>query len=152
MIWSIVACSMHSEFSSVGVSCSTMSDVSNNCGKYVWRWSTLNNGCRDQSYCPLQPCQWCMAHIRAGEGCNRLQRGTPSANVSKLCAYLELLQHSMLIMVLLALSISSVKNIMDLLADVLNVLNEVVIHADFRLDVRWIYQSSYKWYTHINGT
>lgn len=66
--------------------------------------------------------------------------------------HLELLWHSMLIMALPILSIGFVQYIMDLLADVLNALNEVVSHADFRLHASRIYLSSYKWYGHINGT
>ncbi len=46
MIWSVVACSIRSELSFVGVSCSAMSDVSNNGGKYGRRRSTLNTGCK----------------------------------------------------------------------------------------------------------
>ncbi len=41
----------------------------------------------------------------------------------------------MLIMVLLVLSIGFVQYIMDMLADVLNALNEVVSLVDFGLDV-----------------
>jgi hypothetical protein len=43
------ACSMQSGFNSVGVSCSTMSDVSSNGGKYGRRQSTLNTGCKPRN-------------------------------------------------------------------------------------------------------
>jgi hypothetical protein len=49
MIRSVVACSMQSGFNSVGVSCSAMSDVSSNGGKYGRRRSTLNTGCRPRN-------------------------------------------------------------------------------------------------------
>ena len=58
----------------------------------------------------------------------------------------------MLIMALLVLSIGCVQYILDLLADVLNVLNEVISPVGFVLDVIRICLSSYKWYGHINGT
>ena len=58
----------------------------------------------------------------------------------------------MLIMALLVLCIGSVQYIMDLLADVLNALNEVVIPIGFELDVSRIFLSGCKWYVHINGT
>lgn len=43
-IRSVVACSMYSWFNFVGVSCSIMSDVSSNGGKYGRRRSTSNTG------------------------------------------------------------------------------------------------------------
>ena len=46
MVWSVVACSMQSGFNYVAVSCSAMSNVFSNGGKYGWRQSTLNTGCR----------------------------------------------------------------------------------------------------------
>ena len=49
MIRSVVACSMQSGFNSVGVSCSAMSDVSSNGGKYGQRQSTLNTGFRPRN-------------------------------------------------------------------------------------------------------
>ena len=58
----------------------------------------------------------------------------------------------MLIMVLLVISIGYVQYIMDLLADLLNALNEAVNPFNFRLHVTQIYLSGYKWYGHINGT
>ena len=67
-------------------------------------------------------------------------------------AFLELVRHTMLIMALLILSIGSVQYIMDLLADVLNALNEVVGLVGFELDMSQICLSSYKWYNNINGT
>ena len=50
-------------------------------------------------------------------------------------AHLKLVWHPMLIMALLVISIGSVKYIMDLLVDVLNVLNEVVCLVSFELDM-----------------
>jgi len=49
MIQLVVACSIQSGFKSVGVSCSAMSDVSSNGGKYGRRQSTLNTGCRPRN-------------------------------------------------------------------------------------------------------
>lgn len=49
MIHSVVACSMQSSFNSVSVSCSAMSDVSSNGGKYGQRQSTLNIGCKPRN-------------------------------------------------------------------------------------------------------
>jgi hypothetical protein len=50
-------------------------------------------------------------------------------------AHLEVVWHPMLIMSLLVLSIGSVQYVMNLLADVLNVLNEVVFLIRLRLDM-----------------
>jgi hypothetical protein len=50
-------------------------------------------------------------------------------------AHLEVVWHPMLIMSLLVLSIGSVQYVMNLLANVLNVLNEVVCLILFRLDM-----------------
>jgi len=58
----------------------------------------------------------------------------------------------MLIMSLLVPSIGFVQYVMDLLADVLNVLIEVVFLVNFGLEMSQIYLSRYKWYGHINGT
>ena len=58
----------------------------------------------------------------------------------------------MLIMSLLVLSIGSVQYVMNLLANVLNVLNEGVRLGNFRLDMSLIILSSYKWHGYINGT
>ena len=49
MIQSFVACSIESEFNSIGVTSSAMFDVSTNDGKYGQRWSTLNIGCRPRN-------------------------------------------------------------------------------------------------------
>jgi hypothetical protein len=49
--------------------------------------------------------------------------------------HLEVVWHPMLIMSLLVLSIGSVQDFMNLLADVLNVLNEVVFLFSLRLDM-----------------
>ena len=59
--------------------------------------------------------------------------------------------HTMLIMSLLVLSISSVQYVMDLLADMLNALNEVVCPVSVGLDMSRICLRSYKWYGHIIG-
>jgi hypothetical protein len=48
---------------------------------------------------------------------------------------MEVVWHPMLIMSLLVLSIGSVQDVMNLLADVLNVLNEVVFLVSLRLDM-----------------
>ena len=58
----------------------------------------------------------------------------------------------MLIMTLLVLSIGFVTYVMDLLADVMKALNEVVSPVNFRLDISRICLSTCKWYEHINGT
>ena len=50
-------------------------------------------------------------------------------------AHLEVVWHPMLIMSLLVLSIGYVQDVMNILADVLNVLNEVVCLVRFRLDM-----------------
>jgi hypothetical protein len=50
-------------------------------------------------------------------------------------AHLEVVWHPMLIMSLLVLSIGSVQDVMNLLADVLNVLNEFVCLICLRLDM-----------------
>jgi hypothetical protein len=49
--------------------------------------------------------------------------------------HLEVVWHPMLIMALLVLSIGSVQYVMNLLADVLNVLNEVVCLIRLRVDM-----------------
>jgi hypothetical protein len=49
--------------------------------------------------------------------------------------HLEVVWHPMLIMSLLVLSIGSVQDVMNLLADVLNVLNEFVFLICLRLDM-----------------
>jgi hypothetical protein len=51
-------------------------------------------------------------------------------------AHLEFVWHPMLIMSLLVLSIGSVQDVMNLLANVLNVLNEVIFFICLRLDMR----------------
>ena len=58
----------------------------------------------------------------------------------------------MLIMALLVLGIGSIQYIMNLFADVLNALNEVVRLVSFRLDMSRIYLSSHKWHGYVNGT
>ena len=67
-------------------------------------------------------------------------------------AHLKLVWHPMLIMSFLVLSIGFVQYYMDLLADVLDSVNEVVSPVGFRLDMGRSFLSSYKWYGHINGT
>ena len=66
--------------------------------------------------------------------------------------HLKLVWHPMLIMSLLVLSIRFLQNVMDLLANMLDVLNEVVCLICFRLDMSRIYMSSCKWHGHIDGT
>ena len=58
----------------------------------------------------------------------------------------------MLIMSLLVLIIGSVHYVMNLLAYVLNVHDEVVRFVSFRLDMSRIVLSSCKWHDYINGT
>ena len=58
----------------------------------------------------------------------------------------------MLIMSLLVLSIGSLQYVMNLLADVLNALDEVVLFVSFRLDMSRIGLSSYKRHGYVNGT
>ena len=55
-------------------------------------------------------------------------------------------------MSLLVLSIGFVQYVMNLLADVLNALNEVVLFVIFRLDMGRIVLSSRKWHGYVNGT
>ena len=52
---------------------------------------------------------------------------------------MKLVWHSMLIMTLLVLSIGFFQYVMDLLADVLNALNEVVRLVNFVLDMSRIF-------------
>ena len=58
----------------------------------------------------------------------------------------------MLIMSLLVLSIGFVQYVMNLLADVLNALNEVVRFVSFRLNMSRIGLSNRKWHGYVNGT
>ena len=58
----------------------------------------------------------------------------------------------MLIMSLLVLSIGFFQYVMNLLADVLNVLNEAICFVSFRLNMSRIGLSSRKWHDYINGT
>ena len=58
----------------------------------------------------------------------------------------------MLIMSLLVLSIGPVQYVMNLLADVLNALDEVVFFFSFILDISRIGLSSRKWHGYVNGT
>ena len=58
----------------------------------------------------------------------------------------------MLIMSLLVFSIGSTQYVMKLLANVLNVLNEVVHLGNFRLHMSQVNLSSYKWHGYVNGT
>jgi len=66
-------------------------------------------------------------------------------------AYLKLVWHPMLIMLLLVLGIWFLQNFMDLLVNMVDVLNEVICLICFGLDMHWIYVSSCKWHNHING-
>ena len=93
MTWLVVVCSMQFRLSSVGVSCSAILYVSNNGGKYGWRCSTLNTGCKPRNGKMLSsksPTTLVMVygHIRVGEACSGVQWGTPSTNVAKLCCLL----------------------------------------------------------------
>ena len=58
----------------------------------------------------------------------------------------------MLIMLLLVLSIDSIQYVMNLLADVLNALDEAICFVKFRLDMSRIGLSSRKWHGYVNGT
>ena len=58
----------------------------------------------------------------------------------------------MLIMVFLVLSIGSVQYVMNLLADVLNALDEAIGFVNFRLDMSRISLSSHKCHGDVNGT
>ena len=58
----------------------------------------------------------------------------------------------MLIMALLVLSIGSVQYVMNLLADVLNALDEAIFFVNFRLDMSRISLRSRKWHGYVNGT
>jgi hypothetical protein len=66
--------------------------------------------------------------------------------------HLEVMWHPMLIMSLLVLSIGSIQYVMNLLADVLNALNQVVCLVSLRLDMSLMVLSSHKWHGYINGT
>ena len=67
-------------------------------------------------------------------------------------SHMELVRHSMEIMSLLVLSIGSIQYVMNLLADVLNALDEVFCFVSFRLDMSQISLSSCKWHGYVNGT
>ena len=58
----------------------------------------------------------------------------------------------MLIMALLVLGIGSVQYIMNLLADVLNALDEFIRFVSFKPDMSRIGLSSRKWHGYVNGT
>ena len=58
----------------------------------------------------------------------------------------------MLIMSFLVISIGSIQYVMNLLADVLNALEEAVRFVSFRLDMSRISLSSCKWHGYVNGT
>ena len=55
-------------------------------------------------------------------------------------------------MALLVLGISYVQYIMNLMAYVLNVLDEAIFFVNFRLDMSRIILSSRKWHGYVNGT
>ena len=65
---------------------------------------------------------------------------------------MEVVWHPVLIMALLVLGIGSIQYIMNLLADVLNVLDEATCFVNFRLDMSRIGLSSCKWHGYVNGT
>ena len=69
-----------------------------------------------------------------------------------LVTHLEVVWHPMFIMSLLILSIASVKDVMNLLVDVLNVLNEAIFLVSLRLNMGSICLSSRKWHGYVNGT
>ena len=52
----------------------------------------------------------------------------------------------------LVLSIGFFQYVMNLLADVLNALDEAIRFVDFRLDMSQIGMSSCKWHGYVNGT
>ena len=52
----------------------------------------------------------------------------------------------------LVFSIGSVQYVMNLLANVLNALDEAILFVNFRLDMRRIDLSSRKWHGYVNGT
>ena len=58
----------------------------------------------------------------------------------------------MLIMLSLVLNIGSVQYVMNLLADVLNALDEAVRFVSFRLDMSRIGLSNSKLHGYVNGT
>ena len=58
----------------------------------------------------------------------------------------------MLIISYLVHSIGFVQYVMNLLADVLNALDEVVRFVSFKLDMSRIGLSSCKWHGYVNGT
>ena len=67
-------------------------------------------------------------------------------------AHLEVVWHLMSIISLLVLSIGSVQYVMNLLADVLNALDEAICFVNFRLDMSRIGLSSRKFHGYANGT
>ena len=79
-----------------------------------------------------------MTHIGVGKSCGGVQRGAPSANVATICHPPRSCVAPVLIMLFLVLRIGSVQYVMNLLADVLNALNEVVHLGKFRLDMSQI--------------
>jgi hypothetical protein len=101
---------MQSRLRSVGVSCSVISEVSNNGGKYGRRRSTLNNGCKPR-------------------------KGGVLSSKALLVSNLKLVWYPVLIMALLVLSIGFLQNLMDLLVDVLNLLNESGGFVGLRLNM-----------------
>jgi hypothetical protein len=83
-----------------------------------------------------------MAHIGAGDSYSRVQRDACFANVVTLCRQPGSCVGRELIMSLCVLRIGSVQDVMNLLADVLNALNEVVFLVKLRLDMGRICSSS----------
>jgi len=153
MIWSILAYSMHFGWALlvwVVLQCqmcpTTVESMAE--GGLHWTLGVYHGtvGCWAWRHCHQWSWWWCMVHIRVGKACGGVQQGDPSANVAKLCHPPRTMSHSMLIMALLVLSIGSIQYIMDLLANVLNVLNEVVSSFSFGLNVNRIYPCGCKWY------
>lgn len=113
MIRSIATFSMQFGFNCVGVSCSTMSDVSSNGGKYGRRQSTLNTRCRPRNGGNAE-LEFIVSHS-LGNGVRTISEwfefpiGSDKAFFlqmqSDFIAHLKLLWHLMLIMLLLVLGI-----------------------------------------------
>jgi hypothetical protein len=65
---------------------------------------------------------------------------------------MEVVLHLMSIMPLLVLNIGSIQYVMNLLANVLNALNEAIHLGSLRLDMSQINPSSCKGHGYVNGT
>jgi len=69
------------------------------------------------------------------EAYDGILQGVPSTMQPNLVSHLKLMRHLMLIMTLFVLSISLVKNVMTLLADVLNSFNKLGGFVGFGLNM-----------------